>query len=230
MKTIVFSVLATFVVMSGLSAQNNCKAYFPAEVGTKLIIENYNGKGKTQGKMIQELLSVNQQGDHTVYKVAQTMKDKKGKQLANMELDYECYPDRFVVDMESFMNPEQKESYSEMKVEIRSEDMIIPKDPEPGQKLEDSSLEMDLTGDSPINITMKITFNNRKVEEIEEITTPAGTFSCILLTQDVQTDTGFMNIKTSQKLWYAMEIGMVRSESYDKNGKLTGYQELVSIE
>ena len=39
-----------------------------------------------------------------------------------------------------------------------------------------------------------------------------------------------MNIEGSSKEWYAEGVGVVRSESYNKNGKLTGYSELTKFE
>ena len=39
-----------------------------------------------------------------------------------------------------------------------------------------------------------------------------------------------IRIKNKSKEWYAEDVGMVRSETYNKRGKLMGYSELTKIE
>ncbi len=39
-----------------------------------------------------------------------------------------------------------------------------------------------------------------------------------------------MSTETYSREWYAKEIGMVRSESFNKNGKLMAYSELTSLD
>ena len=69
---------------------------------------------------------------------------------------------------------------------------------------------------------------NRKVEAIETITTAAGTFDCVKISYDVESKMMF-TIKAKGAEWYALETGLVKSESYDAKGKLTGSQELVKL-
>ncbi len=38
-----------------------------------------------------------------------------------------------------------------------------------------------------------------------------------------------MNITTRSITWYAKNIGAVRTENYDRKGKLLGYTEITSI-
>lgn len=65
-----------------------------------------------------------------------------------------------------------------------------------------------------------ITF--RKSEANKSTTTPAGTFDCFKISYDSEIKAGLkMTVKGVE--WVAKNIGVVRSESYDKNGKLTGY-------
>jgi hypothetical protein len=68
---------------------------------------------------------------------------------------------------------------------------------------------------------------NRKVTGKENITTPAGTFSCIIVEEDVETHT-MATIKGHNKSWFALGVGMVRSES-SSNGKPQGYTLLTKI-
>jgi len=69
---------------------------------------------------------------------------------------------------------------------------------------------------------MNVWITNRKVEAIEDITTPAGTFTCYKISSDVETKM-MMKISIKSVEWYAKNVGTVRTESYNNNGKLTGY-------
>ena len=95
-----------------------------------------------------------------------------------------------------------------------------------GTQLEDGTLRVTTTGAVGINMTVDIT--DRKVESRETITTPAGDFDCLVLSQNVATKV-LINVRGSSKEWYSENIGVVRSESYNKKGKLLGYSELTSL-
>ena len=70
-------------------------------------------------------------------------------------------------------------------------------------------------------MNMSVSITNRKVEAVENITTPAGTFECYKITYDVATKM-MINVKMKATEWYAKNVGMVKSESYTSDGKLAG--------
>jgi hypothetical protein len=70
---------------------------------------------------------------------------------------------------------------------------------------------------------------NRKVEAQEDISVKAGTFNCYKFSSTVNGSAMGIKTKTSNIDWYARGIGVVRTESYDKNGKLQSYTELVEV-
>ena len=78
-------------------------------------------------------------------------------------------------------------------------------------------------------MNMTTTVHNRKVEAVERVTTEAGTFECFKVSYDVMTD-AMIDIRTKGIEWIAKDVGAVRTETYNKNGKLTGYSELIKIE
>lgn len=86
-------------------------------------------------------------------------------------------------------------------------------------------------GDSPIpmNMEMNMRIFDRKVEGTESVTTPAGTFNCFKLSQSVEMKMMF-SVSAKSIEFYSKEFGMVRSESYDSKGKLTGYTVLSKME
>jgi hypothetical protein len=77
-------------------------------------------------------------------------------------------------------------------------------------------------------MNMTINVSNRKVEAVENLTTPAGTFECYKISFDVATKM-MINVKSKGVEWFAKGIGMVKNETYDSNGKLLGSNVLTSI-
>lgn len=78
-------------------------------------------------------------------------------------------------------------------------------------------------------VTCSVILSNRVVETYEEITTEAGTFNCYLITYDLKT---ISTITVSQfiKEWYSKEVGVVKTETYNKKGKLTSTKLLTEFE
>ena len=128
------------------------------------------------------------------------------------------------------MNGEAMEAYQEMDVDVDASDFEIPSmDVSAGTALKDGSLIVSIGEGSTTLFKMTVLITDRKVEANEERTTPAGTFQCLVLTQKISTKM-MIKVEGASKEWYAEEIGMVRSESYNKKGKLQGYSELTKLE
>lgn len=79
-------------------------------------------------------------------------------------------------------------------------------------------------------MNMSTTIKNRKVEAIENVTTPAGTFKCFKISYDIVTDTFLKKVTSKAVQWYSENVGMVRTESYGQNGKLDSYSVLTGIQ
>jgi len=77
-----------------------------------------------------------------------------------------------------------------------------------------------------MNMTISIT--NRKVEAVENVTTPAGTFECYKISYDIATKM-MINVKMKGTEWYAKNVGLVKSESYNNDGKLMGSNLLTGL-
>ena len=206
-----------------------CNAYMPSETGTVMEQTMYNKKGKVIGTNVMELVLVEQKDEETHFKVHQQSLDKKGNVTYETDLGYKCVDDTFYIDMSSFMNGEAMGAYSEMDLSVTMEEIDIPVNAQPGQKLKDGNLQMKMSGGMPFNMTIKVDVLNRKVEAVESITTPAGTFDCVKISQDIVTKM-MMTVKAHSVDWYARGVGVVRTESYNKKGKLTGYTELTRLE
>ncbi len=101
---------------------------------------------------------------------------------------------------------------------------ILPYELVPGDSLDDSHGAVHALG-----MTMTADVTGRTVLRTETITTPAGTFDCVVVSEH-KVEKGMMrNRVTTAHTWYARGVGMVRHDTYDKKMRLETSEVLESI-
>jgi hypothetical protein len=113
-------------------------------------------------------------------------------------------------------------------VDIDATDLEMPSDLKPGMELNDGYIHVVASNMGIPMINMEVKVYDRTVVNTETITTPAGTFDCFKISYTTEVKTIGKFVAKSIE-WIAMDIGMVRSESYDKKNKLTGYTVLTDL-
>ena len=93
--------------------------------------------------------------------------------------------------------------------------------------LKDAEMNMHVDA-TPMQLNFILTIYNRKVDAEESLKTPAGTFNCVKISQS-QHLKAMISMDTNSIEWYAEGVGLVRSESYNKKGKLMGYSLLTAF-
>ncbi|MDD2246655.1 MAG: hypothetical protein PHI70_04920 [Proteiniphilum sp.] len=209
-----------------LSAQ---KGLFP-EQGTVMTYQNFDKKGKSVGKNVYLLESIVDSGNKISVTYLISAYDEKDKLTFSDRITMEQVGDKMYFDMSSFVNKAafQQDGEIPASVIIEGNGMEIPVIGEASQTLPDADITITAEmGFISMKMTTKIT--NRRIEAVEDMTVPAGTFSCMKILGDVSGKA--MGISTSGKniQWYAAGVGMVKSESYDKKEKLIGYTILTSL-
>lgn len=221
-----FSLMLTYALI----AQVDCNPYMPAEEGNTWEITNYTPKGKVSGIVRYELLQKEQSGDDLTFTVRTTSFDKNDEEIYVSEFEAYCKDGEFSFDMAFMMDGAAMSGYQNMDVSVDADDYTLPNlDAPAGTTMPDGSLKINIATGGPINMTTTVNVTDRKIEGRETITTPAGTFDCVILSQSVNTKM-VMKVEASAKDWYAPGVGLVRSESYNRKGKLTGYSELTALE
>lgn len=228
MKKLLTFLFSLFIIGS-IYAQT---CYSPSTKGTTWEITHYNKKGKLQFHFDYEIVDVKTNEGKITYTVAMNGYDKKGKVLNSGTYEQVCDKNgMFYIDMQQTFNSmnSSKKKEENTDVEIQSSMLDYPDiHTAPGTKLKDGELKINAKTEF-VTITTGFDVFNRKVEGTEQIETPAGTFNCLKVTSDFQTKLGFIKAKGSGIEWYADGIGMVRSESYNKKGKLVGYSVLTGL-
>ncbi len=204
-------------------SQNACKTYYPFEEGSKFEITNYNKKGKKEGSINYEVTNV----QNNVATVKTIIFDAKGKEITTTDYKITCVGNSISIDFKSLMNPDMFKQYKDMDVDFTGTNVELPNNLQLGQSLKDANMNMAINMGG-MKMNMSINMVNRTVDKKESITTPAGTFDCFALSYNSEMKMG-MKMKFSIKEWIAEGVGVVRNESYNKNGKLMGYSELTSL-
>lgn len=75
----------------------------------------------------------------------------------------------------------------------------------------------------------KVVIDNREVVRKEKISTPAGEFDCMVVREHKIEKGPGRNRETTAYTWYALGVGMVRHDTYDKEMKLETIEQLCSI-
>jgi hypothetical protein len=126
------------------------------------------------------------------------------------------------MDMKNFLDPKTMSGFQDMEVTVSGADLEMPGAMQVGQTLKDGDIKMAVNSSGMNIMNLEVKIYNRKVEAIETITTPAGTFECFKVSYDTEFRTMF-KITAKGTEWISRNVGTVKSEQYDKNGKLTGY-------
>jgi hypothetical protein len=225
-KKLLFDVLG-ILLMTCPGWSQDCTFFYPVEKGTVVELQNFDSKGKPAGSTRQEIIDKQVAGGAVSLKIKNTFFDKKGKEVMTSDLKMECRNGVFTFDMDQYLNQEMLSGMKDMDFTVEGDNLEFPSSMNAGEQLKDGKIKLTVK-DMPM-MNMTTTIYNRKVEAIEDVTTKAGTFKCYKISYDILTD-AMIDIQSSAIEWIARDVGPVRTESYNKNGKLMGYTELVSLE
>ena len=226
LKSIAFAIGLSF---SLLVAGQDCSFYYPQLSGASLTYQHFDKKEKSTGKSVHEVSEYHSSGNSASAVIKLKNYDKDDKLVSDSELEVKCENQVFYFDMKNYLDPETLSAYQEMEMTMNTSGLEVPSNVKVGDELKDGTLKIKIsTGGFPIlTITMDIT--DRKVLAKEDITTPAGSFSCYKLSQTVSIRAG-LKMSFNSIEWLSEGTGVVRSESYNSKGALTGKTELIAIQ
>src|SRR5690606_23634060 len=106
-----------------------------------------------------------------------------------------------------------------MEMDISGTDIEIPNNLSVGQELNDAHVSMKVSM-AVMKMETLVNMINRKVEKKESVTTPAGTFDCYVIYSDNETIIMKKSHIFPSRVWLTEGVGMVKQESYNKDGDL----------
>jgi len=223
MKTKIIILIGLYFISFTSVSQDACKTYYPLEEGVKFEMTTYNKKGKKEGVVNYKVTDI----DNDTATIETIIYDEKGKEIITSNYQILCEGDKISIDFKSMISPEMFKQYKDMDMDITGNNIELPNDLQIGQTLKDARMNMAINMGG-ITMNMSVDILNRKVNNKESITTPAGTFECYALSYDSEIKMGF-KMKFIIKEWIAEGVGVVKSETYNKKGKLMGYSELTKF-
>lgn len=226
MKKLLFVTAILFAVFT-LKAQNT---FFPTKEGMVLVYKSFDKKDKLSSEVKYTIKNVNINGnDMDITYLCESL-DNKENLVFKEEITIHQKGDVLYLDMGNFINKAafQQDGEIPAEVEVKGNNMQIPLNPQPGQTLPDANVEMSMKMGF-VNLRVAADVTNRKVESMEDVAVPAGNFNCYKFTSNINSVALGIKIKASSAEWYAKGIGTIKTETYDKNGKLESHMELVSI-
>ncbi|QNJ97966.1 TapB family protein [Constantimarinum furrinae] len=227
MKSITTILLILFIGFT-TNAQYDCSKFYPFTEGAKSQLTLYNGKNKVQGMVEYEVLKLSTTGGSVSATMKNRLFDEKGSMLSESEYEALCSDGVVSIDFKSLMRPGLMDAYGNMETEVTGTNLDLPNDLEVGQSLPDAEINVKMSM-SGMNMNMKTAIVDRKVIGRESITTPAGTFDCFVLTQTMEIKSIASNMSRTSKQWVAEGVGVVKTEDYNKKGKLDGVSLLTAF-
>ena len=221
--------IITVIILCGM-VLNAQESFFPTREGALLVYKTYDKKDKLINMVKYTIKHVSSIGSNLDITYEFESIDPKDKPVFKEEITIHQKGDKLYFDMSNYINKAVFKQNGEIpsELDIKGNNMEIPLNPQPGDILSDANVERALkVGFMNMKISAELT--NRKVEAIEDITVKGGTFICYKFSSDINSSAMGIKVKGKSTEWYAKGIGIVKSESYDKNGVLQGRTELVEV-
>lgn len=217
MKNILISFL--IVAFPALLSAQDC-GFYNFNKGAVLGYQQFDAKGKLTGTSRLTFLDTYRDGDAYIYKVRnETTTENSKEQPKPIEYTMRCENGEFYIDMSSMMDPATAATFG-ADVKVTGSELSYPSNLSVGQTLPDASFSISSAASGVAVLSMTIDVTNRVVAARESVTVPAGTFDCFKITYNVDTKMIF-KISATAALWITKSGAMVKTESYDKKGKLT---------
>lgn len=225
---LLLSVLTAFVPSNYC---NDCVMYIASNKGASMELKNYSRKGKLQNIVRLKIADKTVANGKTMLDVDYAYYDKKDKNLtAKGKYKAMCENGVFKFEFGAMTPVASQQKGANMQIDIESDYLDIPANPSVGQTLKNGAMKMKVKAEGmPNMLNTKVSMRNRKVVGLEKITTPAGTFNCVKIAYDNEVKMSFMKTRSRIVEWFAKGVGLVRSEFYNKRGKLAGYTILTKL-
>ncbi|QJD76983.1 TapB family protein [Spirosoma rhododendri] len=229
-----FLTISLLVVLSSVTCRAQSCLGFTFKTGTTYELATFSGKDKPTGRINYHIDNVKAQGGSTTLDITATFSDEAGKQRSPYTIHYTCTGNELIADMSGMIQGMSGLGSRDMEMKLKANRLAYPGKLSVGNKLSDGQMEAEMLSGGNTMMTMNMTMTNRQVDSQESITTPAGTFNAYKITADVSLDNRAIGIPIRSSLKTVSYrtndlLFDVKSETYNKNGKLMGYTLLNKI-
>ncbi|MCB2376857.1 hypothetical protein LGH70_04650 [Hymenobacter sp. BT635] len=243
------TLLLTALPVAALQAQNaapaatgiDCHHPFGLTDNNERVYRLTDAAGKPTGELRMRVVSLSSEMNkkktvetHLVL-LKSGLYDAKSRLLNMQDLTISCRQDTSFVDGMSELKPESLRSFRDRKLVYAPVALAWPHQPTVGSTLPTGGSEVQVSS-SVVDIAKVRSFSRQRkvVSGPAPVTTPAGTFSCYKVESEHEDATQArkdMVMRTTYKVvdYYSPSVGIVKTEVYDKKGKLAQTRMLATI-
>lgn len=224
----IFTLIIFIYPYTKINAQS-CSDYYPMTKGIEYEITKYDKKNKVESITYNTITSFQKQGETEVATVQTVVTDSNGKETLNSKYTISCNGDGVTIDTNTLLKEKMAstQTSSNIESEVTGVNPFTPNGLSIGQGLPDSSMKMDIHSGN-IDMSFGADVTDKKVVGKEEVTVPAGTFECFVITQASKVKT-LLTKHTTSKIWLAEGVGVVKQEIYNKKGQLESHDILTKF-
>lgn len=142
-------------------------------------------------------------------------------------MNYVCKDKTLYVDLTSF-GMEALQGVSNTEIRIEGEGMAYPSNLTSGMNLPDVTQVIHISADGVGMLKTTMTAYDRKILGREKVTTAAGTFDCYKISSTF-TIKMLVSRTFTTITYFNTDIGAVKTEYFNRNGKLSSYSELAEF-
>ena len=214
------------------NSSSGCGNQILFKEGSRITYAQFDGSGKEFARQTSVVKSVDQKNGswHSIVE----MDESGNTKIANAEVEYTCDGEFIRYDMQNLFAKTGMDAEATMTGDALS----FPLQLKTGETLPDAAFKMSAKGGTVFSTSIK----NRKVESVEKLTTPSGTYNCYKITAllDVNIEMPGVPAETiaqmkknmpssSYTMWFDPSFGIVKMEMY-QGDKIQLRSELVNVE
>jgi len=214
----------------------DCKNYYFLHNNTEVQMTIYDGKGDKSAVQTWVVNNVNADGNGTRSTVTATMVNAKGQEIVKSTGTYRCQDGRLMADIRMVLpyNQEAQGQQPQPTSTAKLEEAYVeyPAEMTEGMQLPDAIFDMEVTTAGAPSVA-RIEMTNRKVVGKEKVTSDAGSWDAYKITYDAEMKMRIAGLSVPMTMkateWFVPGFGVVKSESYNKKGKLRGSTLLTAL-
>jgi hypothetical protein len=222
----------SFATASAQTTPTDTARPFGLEPGTETVYQLQDAKGKALGTIRNRVVKLDseQNKKQTITTTTALLKsghyDDKNRLLNLQDLTFRCRQDTSFTDGTSELETARLKSFRDRIFTYEPVPLAWPNQPTVGSELPSGGITVQVSSSAVDIAKVYSTVQKRKiVSGPEPVTTPAGTFQCYKVESEHESATApraDVVMRNVQRVvdYYAPNIGVVRTEVYDKKGKL----------
>ncbi|AEV97070.1 hypothetical protein Niako_0687 [Niastella koreensis GR20-10] len=215
-----------------------CNKLIFFEPGAEIITKSYDGAGKEISCQFTKIVSVKNEGGMTVAYAEASDTTRANNHVSNMKYSYKCDGKTIYFDMASMLRAHAQDPNATIEASMVEYPIAVSA----GQTLPDATGTMSFERKGK-KTNMKYRYKERKVDGKEKVTTPAGSWDCYKISNQVDVEVDFpgMSDKAKQMMqtmtnqmkstgitWFSPDFGIVKFELF-QNAKLVSRTEIISV-